>query len=95
MPPAPSDGFLPTGLGMSVLCLGPSGKSHLVEPQTQLLLHIPLEQPKDRLERPVLRQISVIQSLSRVRLFATSWDCSIPGSSVIHYLLEFAPIHVH
>ena len=54
-------------LGMSVLCLGPSGKTNLVELQTQLLLpHIPLEQPKDRLEHSVLRQISVVQSFSCV-----------------------------
>ena len=62
-----------TGLGMSVLCLGPSGRSHLVETQTQLLLpHTPLEQPKGRLEHSVLRQISVVQSLS----FVTSRDRS-------------------
>ena len=85
-----------SGLGMSVLCLGPSGKTHLVEPQTQLLLpHIPLEQSKDRLEHSVLRQISVVRSFSCVRLFVTSWDCShqAPLSSTISWsLLQFMSI---
>ena len=84
-----------TGLGMSVLCLGPSGRSHLVEPQTQLLLpHTPLEQPKGRLEHSVLRQISaVVQSLSCVQLFVTSRDCShqAPVASTISWsLLQFS-----
>ena len=37
----------------------------------------------------------VVQSLSCVRLFVTPTDCSMPGSSVLHYLPEFAQIHVH
>ena len=32
---------------------------------------------------------------SSVRLLAAPMDCSIPGSSVLQYLLEFAQIHVH
>ena len=28
-------------------------------------------------------------------ILCNSMDCSIPGSSVLHYLLEFAQIHVH
>ena len=36
----------------------------------------------------------VVQSLSRVRLFSTPWDCSIPGFPVLHHLPEFAQTHV-
>ena len=36
-----------------------------------------------------------IQSLSRVPPFVTPMDYSMPGSSVLHYPLEFAQIHVH
>ena len=36
----------------------------------------------------------VVQLLSRVQLFATM-DCSMPVISVLHYLPEFAQIHVH
>ena len=43
-----------------------------------------------------LKQVStysgLVQSLSYVRLFATRWT---PGFPVLHYLLEFAPTHVH
>jgi len=34
--------------------------------------------------------VAVGQSLSRVQLFETPMDCSKPGSSVLHYLPEFA-----
>ena len=34
------------------------------------------------------------QSLSHVQLFCDPMDCSKPGSSVLHYLPEFAQIHV-
>ena len=37
----------------------------------------------------------VIQSLSCVCLFVTPMNCSMSGSPVLHYLLEFAQIHVH
>ena len=38
----------------------------------------------------------VVQSLSRVRLFATPWTaCSTPGFPVLHYLLKFLQTHVH
>ena len=37
---------------------------------------------------------SVVQSLSRVRLFVTL-DCSTPGLPVHHQLPEFTPTHVH
>ena len=36
----------------------------------------------------------VVQSLSRVRLFATI-DCSTPGLPVLHYLPQFTQIYVH
>ena len=40
--------------------------------------------------------VVVFQSLIHVWLFATPWTaCSIPGFPVLHYLLEFAQIHVH
>ena len=40
--------------------------------------------------------IVIIQLLSHVQLFVTPWTvCSRPGSPVLHYLLEFAQIHVH
>ena len=35
--------------------------------------------------------LSSVQSLSRVQLFATPWThCSMPGTPVLHHLLEFA-----
>ena len=38
----------------------------------------------------------VVQLLSHVWLFVTPWtNCSMPGSSVLYYILEFAQIHVH
>ena len=38
----------------------------------------------------------VVQSLSHVWLFVTPWTaCSRPSFPVLHYLLEFAQIHVH
>ena len=36
----------------------------------------------------------VVQSLSRVQLFATPWTAA-PGFPVYLYVLEFAQIHVH
>ena len=45
--------------------------------------------------RPYTSSLVVIQSLHRVRLFVTPMDCSIPGFSVLHSLLEFAQVHVH
>ena len=39
--------------------------------------------------------IVVAQSLSHVPLFVIPMDSSKPGSPVLHYLLEFAQIHVH
>ena len=36
----------------------------------------------------------VVQSLSRVQLFATI-DCSTPGLPVLHYLPELAQNHVY
>ena len=39
--------------------------------------------------------IIVVQSLNRVRLFWDPIDCSTPGFPVLHYLPEFAQIHVH
>ena len=41
----------------------------------------------------IIRDI-VVQSLSRVQL-CDPMDCSMPGSSVPHYLPEFAQTHVH
>ena len=38
--------------------------------------------------------LGVVQSLSRLRLFATV-DCSTPGLPVLHYLPEFTQTHVH
>ena len=37
----------------------------------------------------------VVQSLSCVRLFVTPWTAAYQGFSVLHYLPEFASIHVH
>ena len=34
-------------------------------------------------------------TLSWVQPFATPWDCSMPGSSVLYCLQEFEQIHVH
>ena len=38
---------------------------------------------------------AVIQLLSHVRLFVTPWTASTPGFPVLHYLSEFAQVHVH
>ena len=38
--------------------------------------------------------VVVAQSLSRVQLFVTPMDSSTPGLLVLHYLLEFAQVHV-
>ena len=38
---------------------------------------------------------SIVQSLSHVQLFETPWTAAMPGSPVLHYLPEFAQIHVH
>ena len=38
--------------------------------------------------------VVIVQLLSCVRL-CNPVDCSTPSSSVLHYLLEFAQIHVH
>ena len=38
---------------------------------------------------------AVVQLLSHVWLLATLWICSTPGFPVLHYLPEFAPVHVH
>ena len=54
------------------------------------------------LARKVLRELSksslglviIVLSLSCVRL-CNPTDCSTPGSPVLHYLSEFAQIHVH
>ena len=43
----------------------------------------------------LLSHLDFVQSLSCVRLFATSMDCSMSGFPVLHYLLDFAQIHVH
>ena len=40
-------------------------------------------------------QFSSIQSLSRVRLFATPWNRSTPGLPVHHHLPEFTQTHVY
>ena len=38
----------------------------------------------------------VVQSVSHVLLFAIPWTpAPMPGSSVLHYLPEFAQVHVH
>ena len=43
----------------------------------------------------LLSHLDFVQLLSCVRLFATSMDCSMSGFPVLHYLLDFAQIHVH
>ena len=38
----------------------------------------------------------VVQLFSHVQLFVTPWiACSMPGLTVLHYLLEFAQTHVY
>jgi len=46
------------------------------------------------IHQEVLSAVAV-QSVSCVHLFATPMDYSMPVSSVLHYLLKFAQIHVH
>ena len=45
------------------------------------------------LRTPILLVVAV-QSLSHVQLFATPWT-AVRQASVLHYLSEFAQIHVH
>ena len=44
---------------------------------------------------PLAPALVVVQSLSRVLLFLTPVDCSMPGFPVLHSLPEFAQTHVH
>ena len=37
----------------------------------------------------------LVQLLSCVRFFATTWTAAQLGFPVLHHLLEFAQIHVH
>ena len=39
--------------------------------------------------------VIVVQSLSRVRLFATPGTIALPGFPVLHHLSELAQTHVH
>ena len=39
--------------------------------------------------------VIAVHSLGYPGLFVTPMDCSTPDSSVLHYLPEFAQIHVH
>ena len=41
------------------------------------------------------KSISLVQLFSRVQLFVTPVDCSMPGFPVLHYLPEFMQTHVH
>ena len=43
---------------------------------------------------PLVLNVVAAQSLSHVWLFPTP-ELSMPGSSILSYLLEFAQIHVH
>ena len=44
---------------------------------------------------PAAFVLVVVQSLSRVRFFATPGTAARQGFPVLHYLLEFAKIHVY
>ena len=44
--------------------------------------------------KDILNPVVVVQSLSRIRL-CSPMNCSTPGSSVLHYLSEFAQTQVH
>ena len=46
-------------------------------------------------KKQVYNLLLVDHSLSQVRLFATPWTAAHQSSPVLHYLLEFAQIHVH
>ena len=50
--------------------------------------------PDSSLISPASRLVAVVQVLSCLTLYDPV-DCSKPGFSVLHYLLEFALIHVH
>ena len=39
--------------------------------------------------------VGIVQLLSRVQLFVTPMDSTIPGFPVLHHFPEFAQIHVH
>ena len=38
---------------------------------------------------------AVVQALSGVQLFETSWTCSMPGFPTLHHLPQLAQTHVH
>ena len=67
----------------------------LKEACTQLFIATLLITDKGRKDANDHQWMVVIQSLSCVWLFSTPMDRSTPGSSVLHYLPEFAQIHVH
>ena len=48
----------------------------------------------DWLVTSVFGLVAVVQLLSHVQLFATSWTAA-PGFLLFYYLLEFAQIHIH
>ena len=46
-------------------------------------------------KRMTVKDVVVVQSLSCVHLFLTPMDFSTPDFPVLHYLPEFAQIHIH
>ena len=52
-------------------------------------------QKEDRREASEGGVLFVVHWLGDVRFFATSWTVATPGSSVLHYLPEFAQMYVH
>ena len=53
-----------------------------------------MEEGIPREEKNVWEIVAIVQLLSHVWL-CDPMDCSMPGSSVLHYLPEFAQIHVN
>ena len=56
------------------------------------LYNINTKKKKRRIPQTV---VIVVQLLSCVRLFVTAMDGSTSGLPVLHYLPEFAQVHVH
>ena len=48
-----------------------------------------------RLDLSVFGRIAVVQVSKSCPTLCDPMDCSIPGFPVLHYVLEFALIHVH
>ena len=78
-----SKGFLPTVVDIMVIWMK-------IHPFLSILVHSFL-----KCRCSLCHLWFCVQVLSCVWLFATPWDCSMPGFPFLHYLLGLAQTHVH